>query len=55
MSQTISRPTSNTRKPTMKIHPSVVIDLDASAMADRVEGAVAYSFVTRLLGMYVTV
>jgi hypothetical protein len=24
MSQTISRPTSKTRKPTMKIHPSVV-------------------------------
>jgi hypothetical protein len=33
-----SRPTSKTRNPTMKIHPSVVIGSDASAMADAVEG-----------------
>jgi hypothetical protein len=41
----------------MKIHPSVVIASDATAMAWRVEGLFCYSaglFVTRLLGTYVT-
>jgi hypothetical protein len=41
----------------MKIHPSVVIETDASAMIDPVEGRFrqsGYSFVTRLLGTYVT-
>src|SRR5262245_30895212 len=38
ISQMTSRPTSKTRKPTMKIHPSVVIVVDASAMTDPVEG-----------------
>jgi len=35
ISQAISSPTSKTRKPTMKIHPSVDIDFDGNAEIQR--------------------